>query len=78
LIRISITPAAFEAIASTLKLRLGGRRALHQRARRKTVWLEEVWVDRLGAMRGQGESYSAVILRLVDVTGSGMEGACAP
>jgi hypothetical protein len=28
------------------------------------VWLEEVWVDRLGAMRGPTESYSDVILRL--------------
>jgi len=24
----------------------------------RTVWLEEVWVDRLGAKRGPGESYS--------------------
>jgi hypothetical protein len=30
----------------------------------RTVWLEEVWVDRLGAMRGPGESYSDVILRI--------------
>jgi hypothetical protein len=30
----------------------------------RTVWLEEVWVDRLRAMRGPGESYSDVILRL--------------
>jgi hypothetical protein len=28
------------------------------------VWLDEVWVDRLGALRGPGESYSDVILRL--------------
>ena len=28
------------------------------------IWLEEAWVDRRGAMRGPGESYSDVILRL--------------
>jgi hypothetical protein len=30
----------------------------------RTVWLDEVWVDRLAAMRGQGESYGDVILRI--------------
>jgi hypothetical protein len=35
----------------------------------RTVWLEEVWVDRLGAMRGPGESYSDVILRLAAAGG---------
>ena len=30
----------------------------------RLVWLEEVWVNRLGAMRGPGEDYSAVIPRL--------------
>jgi hypothetical protein len=34
----------------------------------RTVWLEEVWVDRLGAMRA-GESYSEVILRLAEAAG---------
>ncbi len=31
----------------------------------RLIWLEEGWVNRLGAMRGPGESYSDVILRLV-------------
>jgi hypothetical protein len=30
----------------------------------RLIWLDEVWVDRLGAMRRSGESYSDVILRL--------------
>jgi hypothetical protein len=30
----------------------------------RTIWLEEVWVDRLGVMRGPGESYSDAILRI--------------
>ena len=29
----------------------------------RTVWLEDAMADRLGAMRGPGESYSDVILR---------------
>jgi hypothetical protein len=29
----------------------------------RAVWLEEAWVDKLGTMRGPGESYSDVILR---------------
>jgi hypothetical protein len=28
----------------------------------RTVWLEDVWVDRLGVMQGPTESYSGVIL----------------
>jgi hypothetical protein len=31
------------------------------------IWLETAMVDRLGAMRGPGQSYSDVILRLVEV-----------
>jgi hypothetical protein len=34
------------------------------------VWLEEGWVNKLGAMRGPGESYSDVILRLVTARSS--------
>jgi hypothetical protein len=37
------------------------------------VWLEEVWADRLGAMRGPGETYSEVILRLVEREPRGVE-----
>ncbi len=28
------------------------------------VWLEDRWLSKLGALRGPGESYSDVILRL--------------
>jgi hypothetical protein len=31
----------------------------------RLVWLEAAMVDRLGAMRGSGESYSDVVLRIV-------------
>ena len=64
MIRISITAAAFEAIASTLpfgstafKLELGP-------TGERFIWLEPRSVDRLAAMRGPDESYSDVILQL--------------
>jgi hypothetical protein len=34
----------------------------------RTVWLEEAMADRLGAMRGPGESFSDAILRLAKAT----------
>jgi hypothetical protein len=28
------------------------------------IWLEEGWINKLAAMRGQGDSYSGVTVRL--------------
>ena len=63
MIRIAITPAAYEAIAATLPGNVGvePRRASNGDY---LLWLEPRFVDRLAAMRGPGESYSDVILRL--------------
>jgi hypothetical protein len=73
MIRIAITVEAFEAIARTLPLgSVHYENKTNERGERY-VWLEEVWVNRLGAMRGPSESYSDAILRLVE-----MEGACDP
>ena len=36
------------------------------------VWLDPAVVNRLGAMRGPGESYSDVILRLANATSAGL------
>jgi hypothetical protein len=58
------------ALAIVVSLTLAAVVAYHEPGER-TVRLEEVWVDRLGAMRGPGEDYSAVILRI-----AGREGAC--
>jgi hypothetical protein len=72
MVRIAITVTAFEAIAQTLPL---GSVAVEPEANdrgERTVWLEEVWVDRLGAMRGPGESYSDVILRLAAADRAGL------
>jgi hypothetical protein len=64
MVRIAITQAAYGAISATLPL---GSVAVEPEANERgerAVWLEEVWVDRLGAMRGPGESYSDAIMRL--------------
>ncbi len=73
MIRIAITTEAFEAIAKTLPLGSVGYEIEAIDPTVRHVWLEEVWVDRLGAMRGPGESTSDAIVRL-----AGIEGACAP
>ncbi len=70
MIRIAITPAAYEAICSTLPKgaplwpvqRQGGRCLVH---------VEAAVVDRLRAMRERGETYSDVIVRLAQLEASG-------
>jgi hypothetical protein len=77
MIRIAITAAAFEAIANTLPLgTMSFENEVNERGER-FAWLAPTVVNRLRAMRGPGESYGDVILRLAS-SGSGMEGACAP
>jgi hypothetical protein len=49
MVRIAISAEAFEAIAKTLPLgSVDYENATNEKGER-TVWLEEVWVDRLGA-----------------------------
>jgi hypothetical protein len=63
-VRIAISQAAFEAIAKTLPFgSVGYENAVNERGER-LIWLEPRVVDRLRALRGPGESYSDVILRL--------------
>jgi hypothetical protein len=62
LTRISITPAVFDVIAATLPDSVSFERA-EDRAERM-VWLDLAIVNRLPAMRGPGEGYSDVILRV--------------
>jgi hypothetical protein len=55
-IRIAISEAAFDAIASTLPLgSVGYENATNERGER-LVWLAPAVVNRLRAMRGPGES----------------------
>ncbi len=64
MIRIAIRPAAFDAIAATLALgSVGYENATNERGERY-VWLTPNMVDRLTALRGPGDSYSDVVLRL--------------
>ena len=71
--RIAITAAAFKAIAATFSLGSVAYEAEVTAKGERLIWLEDAMADRLGAMRGPGESYSEAILRLVE-----MKGACGP
>jgi hypothetical protein len=63
-IRIAITQAAFEAIARTLPLgSVGYENQINERGER-LIWLDHAVVARLRSMRGPGESFSDVILRI--------------
>jgi hypothetical protein len=64
LIRIAITTAAFEAIARTLPLESVAVEPEANEQGERLIWLEDAMADRLSAMRGPGESYSDVILRI--------------
>jgi hypothetical protein len=69
MIRIAISQTAFEAIARTRRARtlplgsVGYENKTNERGER-LIWLEPTVINRLRAMRGHGESYSDVILRI--------------
>jgi hypothetical protein len=63
-VRIAITVEAFDAICATLPLgSVGYENETNERGER-LIWLDHAVVARLKAMRGPGESYSDVILRI--------------
>jgi hypothetical protein len=64
MIRIAITAAAFEAIVRTLPLGSTGYENETNERGERYVWLDHAVVARLKAMRGPGESFSEVILRI--------------
>jgi len=69
MIRIAITAEAYAAIAETLPLGSVGVQPEDQRAPgtdqgERHIWLDEGVVNKLKFLRGPGESYSDVILRL--------------
>ena len=67
MVRISINQAAFDALAAMLSLgSVGYGSEVNERGER-LVWLQTSVVDRLTAMREPSESYSDVILRLIEV-----------
>jgi hypothetical protein len=63
-IRIAITPEAFEAISATLPLGSVGYENGPTVGGEPLIRLAPAVVDRLAAMRGPGEGYSDVILRI--------------
>jgi hypothetical protein len=64
LVRIAITQAAFDAIASMLPPgSTGYENAVNEKGER-LIWLERRMLDKLNSYRRPGESYSDVILRL--------------
>ena len=66
MIRIALSAEAFEAAARTLPI-VGVEQAINAGGQR-FVWLDRAVVDRLEALRGPGEDWSDVILRLVEET----------
>jgi hypothetical protein len=67
MIRITISAAAFEAIADTLPSSVGVEENRAPNGDRY-IWVDRRFVDRLAAMRKPGESYSDVILRLAEAS----------
>jgi hypothetical protein len=70
MIRIAITSEAFDAIAATLPLGSVGYETQRTETGDVFIWLERRARDKLDALRGPGESYSDVILRLVELESS--------
>ena len=66
MIRIAISQAAFAAIARTLPFGSVSFENKTNEQGERLIWLEPRVVDRLRVLRGKGESYSDVILRLAE------------
>ena len=64
MVHIAITQAACEAIARTLLLGSVGYENKANERGEKLIWLQRAVVDRLRSLRGPGERYSDVILRI--------------
>ena len=72
MIGVALTDAAYDAIASTLPK--GAARWPMQRDRGQSfIQVEAAVADRMRAMRRPGESYSQVILRLVELETSDLK-----
>jgi hypothetical protein len=64
MVRIAISVEAFEAIARTLPLGSVGYENKTTETGERLIWLDRAVVDRLRSLRGPGESFSDVILRI--------------
>jgi hypothetical protein len=66
MIRIALSDAAYDAIASSLP-KGSARWPMQREGDQCFIQVEAAVVDRMRAMRRPGESYSAVILRLIEL-----------
>ena len=66
MIRIAISPEAFEAIVATLPVGSVGYENKTDEHGQRLIWLDRAVVDRLRSLRGAGESFSDVILRIME------------
>jgi hypothetical protein len=64
MVRIAISQAAFDAIAATMALGSVGYENKTDEHGNRLVLLDRAIVDRLRSLRGPGESYSDVIIRV--------------
>jgi hypothetical protein len=68
MIRIAITVEAFDAIARTMPFGSVNFEAGVDDTGERSIWLPRAVVDRLRALRGPGESFGDVILRVAAET----------
>ena len=64
MIRIAISQSAFDAIARTMPFGSVNFEAGVDDKGERYIWLPRAVVDRLRSLRGPGESYSDVIIRM--------------
>jgi hypothetical protein len=69
-IRIAITPAAFDVIAATLVLGTVAVEPERDEDGSVHIWLDPRVLAKLKALRGPGESYSDIILRVAKGEGA--------
>jgi hypothetical protein len=70
-IRIAIGQAAFDALAATLPLGSVGYEREPDEKGERLIWVEARVADQLSSLRGPGETWSDVILRLVEIEAKG-------
>jgi hypothetical protein len=64
MIRIAISQAAFDAICATLPFGSTGYENKIDENGNRPIWLPHALLDKLNHLRGPGENYSDVILKL--------------
>jgi hypothetical protein len=67
MICIAISVEAYEALVATLPLGTVAYEPEPNAKDERLIWLDDIWLNKLDAMRKPGESYSDLILRLVEL-----------